>query len=152
MKLTAMQQFKLPEVATDGAMAYIGMQLDQGHHVGSDTYQQGQPDVIIGSIMTGVHGAAAVVGLISSAVYAGKDYPEPPKARVALAQGLWEGMKTAGFALQIGGMGLAGAALVGCGTLGDACSGWGPDFVTSWQDGRAAKKNSGPQGCRGPED
>ncbi|MHB2020197.1 MAG: hypothetical protein ACYCW6_24950 [Candidatus Xenobia bacterium] len=149
MKLTAMQQFKVPEVATDAAMAYMGLQLDQQHATDS-FHHSGAPDPVIGSLMTGVHGVGTLVGLIGAEGW--REQGDNDTARLALAQGVWEGVKTAGFALQIGGMGVAGAALVGCGTLGDACSGWATDFVTSWQNGRDAKKNRGPQGCNGPED
>lgn len=150
MKLTAMQQFKVPEVATDAAMAYIGMKLDDPHHAPADSYHHGAPDPVIGSIMTSVHGVGCLVGLIGAEVY--REKGKGTEARVSLAQGVWEGMKTAGFAMQIGGMGVAGAALIGCATLGDACSGWGPDFFNNWHESRAAKKNAGPSGCAGPED
>ena len=146
-------QVKFPELAMDGMMAYMGVQLDHPNHTNgpTDSFAHGNPDVLPGAILGGLHGAVALGGLIGAGVSA--DGGETDQANQRLTQGLWESAKAGGFAMQIApSLGVIGAGMVACATLGDLCSGWATAPIRDWSHGRQAAKNSGPRGCQGPED
>ncbi|MHB2020196.1 MAG: hypothetical protein ACYCW6_24945 [Candidatus Xenobia bacterium] len=145
-------QVKIPEMALDGMMAYAAIQFDHQASDPKDTvHQNSSPDGLAGGLMVGVHGVLSIAHLMaaSNASYTnGKESVESN-----LASGFWEAVKGAGFGMQIApSMGLLGAGMVACGTLGDVCSGWVTQPFKDWAAERRANKAAGPQGCAGPED
>ncbi|MHB2020195.1 MAG: hypothetical protein ACYCW6_24940 [Candidatus Xenobia bacterium] len=148
MKLT---QIKVPEMAIDGMMAYAAVQFDHQALDPKDSFHSNGEAFIAPTVMAGLHGVASASTLIGAWV---KAYNESSDAaKPLLAQGLWEGVKAAGFGMQIApSLGVLGAGLVAGGVLGDLCSGWVGDSIHDFQANRQASKAKGPQGCAGPED